>query len=653
MGGVKDVNDAYAARRDQLSQLLETVELEGKKIAPTVKFKLLTQHTDLAGSGPITVQNLVAALESAERNDPPFLADRALKPMYTAEEVLEAVYTVEEVDALRNSHARVLDAQSLVKQRKEVFSVSSLPPIILEDYTDKSSVTVPQGKSFFAALADALNARKPERACTEASLRALCYEYITHNAARATWVKTELEGLGINYEEYQKTINSTSPGRAHIEGRMVCEQLTIKENENKSKGIMPENIKLQIHLETSNITANGSEVVHTLINGNGSPNVETLDYADDNIVHLTRESALPLIDGRHFGIGPIRGDGNCLFSAIADQLKRIKYHTGHTAATLRQLAVDYMHDNQKDFAGFMEDDETLKTHIARMSIEGEWGGQPEVMALALALGIQIKLFHNINNSLIQHGETTAPDGETTAPDGETTAPAIYLWYNGATHYNSLHNSLHTEATDTFAAILKKDFVLTHHIREIAGQVQQKLGNPPPPPPPEPPLPPLPLVGSAQENETVLPPPPPPFDDSIDSGPPLKVMGGQTATAPSAFKMPSSLQDSIVAFTPNKLKPVTNRNDVDALVNNNKAKVKTEESSGSGTKTVVSVIFASPMLAEAEKRRQERERAEAEEREKREKLKKLRKAMEGDDADDDWDDGTTETIERRPLIPLKK
>ena len=43
--------------------------------------------------------------------------------------------------------------------------------------------------------------------------------------------------------------------------------------------------------------------------------------------------------------------------------------------------VDHMMKNKKEFKGFMEDNESLETHIAKVRAIG-WSGQPELLAIS-------------------------------------------------------------------------------------------------------------------------------------------------------------------------------------------------------------------------------------------------------------------------------
>jgi OTU domain-containing protein 6 len=104
----------------------------------------------------------------------------------------------------------------------------------------------------------------------------------------------------------------------------------------------------------------------------------------------------------------IRADGHCLYSSIADQLVATKHPAAsqlvkrgdnwEPATTIRGIAAAYMIANQKNFIGFVTDDEgepVTPAHYAqycRNITEPDlvvWGGEPEIVALSKALGSPI------------------------------------------------------------------------------------------------------------------------------------------------------------------------------------------------------------------------------------------------------------------------
>ncbi|EJP66201.1 OTU-like cysteine protease [Beauveria bassiana ARSEF 2860] len=136
----------------------------------------------------------------------------------------------------------------------------------------------------------------------------------------------------------------------------------------------------------------------------------------------------------------IAPDGHCLFSAVADQLQtQLSIPLGGTTTTtttttvsetkepayktVRRAATDFMASHGDDFAPFVEGD--FATYLARMRDTAEWGGEPELMALARAYGVGIRV--------VQDGRTEE------IGDGDKVMWLAYYrhGYGLGEHYNSL------------------------------------------------------------------------------------------------------------------------------------------------------------------------------------------------------------------------
>ena len=76
-------------------------------------------------------------------------------------------------------------------------------------------------------------------------------------------------------------------------------------------------------------------------------------------------------------IKDVAADGHCLYRAIADQ-------SDSTYTEVRKTCASFMESHADDFAPFIED-ESFGDHCAKVRSSAEWGGQPEVLALARAL----------------------------------------------------------------------------------------------------------------------------------------------------------------------------------------------------------------------------------------------------------------------------
>ncbi|KAI0390454.1 OTU domain-containing protein 6B [Xylariaceae sp. FL0594] len=154
----------------------------------------------------------------------------------------------------------------------------------------------------------------------------------------------------------------------------------------------------------------------------------------------------------------IRPDGHCLFSAVADQLGQVNvpiYNHNHAKRkeeekggeggqgeeeeeqykTIRKTATDYISAHADDFAPFLE--EPLDTYVAKMRDTAEWGGQLELLALASAYHVVIKVVQDGRVETIRPQNNNGGGGA-----GDEKEKTIWLayyrhGYGLGEHYNSL------------------------------------------------------------------------------------------------------------------------------------------------------------------------------------------------------------------------
>lgn len=88
----------------------------------------------------------------------------------------------------------------------------------------------------------------------------------------------------------------------------------------------------------------------------------------------------------------IRGDGNCLFRSVADQL--VGDQEMHR--TYRQEAIDYILENQNTYFAFINEDQTLESYCKNMNRDSVWGGEIELNALAHRFQFNV-MIHQVNN----------------------------------------------------------------------------------------------------------------------------------------------------------------------------------------------------------------------------------------------------------------
>lgn len=123
-------------------------------------------------------------------------------------------------------------------------------------------------------------------------------------------------------------------------------------------------------------------------------------------------------------------DGNCFFHAVARQLEIL--NNGEQVMTIQELrafAVNYIRNNQDEFAGFIDNEETIEEYLARISQHGQWADNPLIEALVREIGVNIVI---INNAHIDQ-----PNIIGNAFNQDT----IYLGHLGEAHYVSLEEAL--------------------------------------------------------------------------------------------------------------------------------------------------------------------------------------------------------------------
>ena len=117
-------------------------------------------------------------------------------------------------------------------------------------------------------------------------------------------------------------------------------------------------------------------------------------------------------------IKDVAADGHCLYRAVADQ-------SDSTYTEVRKTCAAFMEAHADDFAPFIED-ESFGDHCAKVRSSAEWGGQPEVLALARALDRPIVVYSRDSEPL-RMGES----------DGEELVVTYHRdYYALGEHYNS-------------------------------------------------------------------------------------------------------------------------------------------------------------------------------------------------------------------------
>lgn len=145
---------------------------------------------------------------------------------------------------------------------------------------------------------------------------------------------------------------------------------------------------------------------------------------DNNVQYSTElfhYSEIELFKKLNYQLYQIRGDGNCLFRALAHQLG----HNQDYHSTLRNLITDNILNNSEEYLEFFIDNNELKSYVVKMKKIGEYGD-----------GICIGIFCIMNNCKVTiYRSAINLDEPLVVGNGEK---IFYLYYDERIlHYSSL------------------------------------------------------------------------------------------------------------------------------------------------------------------------------------------------------------------------
>uniref|UniRef100_F1KYF6 ubiquitinyl hydrolase 1 n=1 Tax=Ascaris suum TaxID=6253 RepID=F1KYF6_ASCSU len=149
-------------------------------------------------------------------------------------------------------------------------------------------------------------------------------------------------------------------------------------------------------------------------------------FRDDNMEALFEERLRRV---RGFHIKAVRGDGACLFRAVADQV----YGDEEMHSDVRRLCLDYMEKNRDHFSQFVTED--FDDYLARKRREDEHGNHVELQAISEIFSRPIEIYEyctepkNIFSPRCDATSNAEPN------------PPIRLSYHGTVHYNSVVDPL--------------------------------------------------------------------------------------------------------------------------------------------------------------------------------------------------------------------
>lgn len=156
---------------------------------------------------------------------------------------------------------------------------------------------------------------------------------------------------------------------------------------------------------------------------------------------------------------PVPADGNCMFHAVGDQLKRLRDPLAETEPktlhrTLRRMTADHIEAHADDFAGFLVFDAedtaagagagggdadgsaALHSYCARLRDTAAWGGEPELRALAAAIGRPFTVYRAGRDALRVGDADPGPDADATS-EGHVLLSFHERYYALGDHYNSV------------------------------------------------------------------------------------------------------------------------------------------------------------------------------------------------------------------------
>ncbi|XP_014557316.1 hypothetical protein COCVIDRAFT_37215 [Bipolaris victoriae FI3] len=180
--------------------------------------------------------------------------------------------------------------------------------------------------------------------------------------------------------------------------------------------------------------------------------------------HRANSPEFPILDANALYASSIRGDGNCLFNALSDQL----YGHQDMHDVLRTTTIEHMRDcadfyrqymavnnvrrNPKrktaaaanaatkrlDTTYYTEEQlqQQFEHHVEKMGQPGEWADNMEVSAFASALNVNVRLWQADYTYLFSPRTTSASNADPAADDKRQT---LHIAYHTWEHYSSVRN----------------------------------------------------------------------------------------------------------------------------------------------------------------------------------------------------------------------
>ncbi|KAG0652685.1 OTU domain-containing 3 [Hyphodiscus hymeniophilus] len=164
---------------------------------------------------------------------------------------------------------------------------------------------------------------------------------------------------------------------------------------------------------------------------------------------MARSEEFPQLAAQGLKACPIRGDGNCLFNALSDQV----HGDQSRHEEIRMAAINYMTEHPSEFQPFVPVDgerrnpkrkvtrstsnteaatgeQTVRAwedYLKNMRKGGTWGGQVEIIAFMKAYDMDVQVFEADKILYLR------------ARDDKIARPVVYVAYHAWEHYSSIRN----------------------------------------------------------------------------------------------------------------------------------------------------------------------------------------------------------------------
>lgn len=168
------------------------------------------------------------------------------------------------------------------------------------------------------------------------------------------------------------------------------------------------------------------------------------------------EAEFPLLNSLGLYAADIRGDGNCLFNALSDQL----YGTQNEHGAIRSRVIEYMREHQDYYKQFIDVhpgggyrrnpkrknaggysspanfvppseadiDRVFENHLQNMAKGGTWGDNMEITAFSFAYDYNVQIYMRDFSYMISP-----------VPGEDGTKPVAHIAYHLWEHYSSIRN----------------------------------------------------------------------------------------------------------------------------------------------------------------------------------------------------------------------